>query len=71
MDAGEGPVVDELLPHGELVEAGYVRADALADLIQADRSGRTDRAKEIWHLLTLEEWMRQLRSARSARVGAR
>jgi asparagine synthase (glutamine-hydrolysing) len=54
------PMVDDLLADGELVGAGYVRPDALAQLIRDDRTGRADRAKEIWHLLTLEEWMRQL-----------
>jgi asparagine synthase (glutamine-hydrolysing) len=63
------PMVDDLLMNGELVGRGLVRADALRGLIREDRSGRADRAKEIWHLLTLEEWMRQLHQTQVA--GAR
>jgi asparagine synthase (glutamine-hydrolysing) len=63
------PMVDDLLTNGELVGRGLVRADALRELIREDRSGRADRAKEIWHLLTLEEWMRQLHQVHVA--GAR
>jgi asparagine synthase (glutamine-hydrolysing) len=53
-------MVDDLLPNGVLVNDGYIRRDTLEQLIRSDRSGSEDRSKEIWHLLTLEEWMRQL-----------
>jgi asparagine synthase (glutamine-hydrolysing) len=54
------PMVDDLLADGQLVGGGFVRADAVERMIREDRAGRADRAKEIWHLLTLEEWLRQL-----------
>jgi asparagine synthase (glutamine-hydrolysing) len=53
------PMVDDLLVDGELVRGGFVHADEVTRLVQDDRAGRADRAKEIWHLLTLEEWVRQ------------
>jgi hypothetical protein len=28
-------------------------------MIREDRAGAADRSKEIWQLLTLEEWIRQ------------
>ena len=61
-------MVDDLLPNGVLVNDGYIRRDTLEQLIRSDRSGSEDRSKEIWHLLTLEEWMRQL--GRDTPVGA-
>jgi asparagine synthase (glutamine-hydrolysing) len=62
-------MVNDLLSHGELVGAGFVRPAALQQLVRADRTGRADRAKEIWHLLTLEQWMRQV--AQPQPTGAR
>jgi asparagine synthase (glutamine-hydrolysing) len=53
-------MVDDLLPHGVLVGDGYLHKEGVEQLIEEDRSGAADRSKEIWQLLTLEEWMRQL-----------
>jgi asparagine synthase (glutamine-hydrolysing) len=52
-------MVDDLLPNGELVRRGMVRQAAVERLIREDRAGTADRSKEIWQLLTLEEWIRQ------------
>ncbi len=52
-------MVDDLLPDGELVRMGIVRRAAVERLIADDRAGTADRSKEIWQLLTLEEWVRQ------------
>lgn len=52
-------MVDDLLPNGELVRRGMVRQEAVERLIREDRAGTADRSKEIWQLLTLEEWIRQ------------
>ena len=35
----------------------------LRQLIQDEQAGREDRAKQIWQLLTLELWYRNVRSA--------
>jgi asparagine synthase (glutamine-hydrolysing) len=64
------PVVDDL-SRGRLVDGGFVRPGPLADLIREDRTGKADRAKEIWHLLTLDEWMRQLEPTQSTSGGSR
>jgi asparagine synthase (glutamine-hydrolysing) len=56
-------VVDDMLVGGELVAAGFLRGDALAQLIADDRRGQEDRSKQIWQLLTLELWYRNTRAA--------
>ncbi len=53
-------MVDDVLLDGVLVSDGYIRREPLQRLIADQRAGAADRSKEIWHLLTLEEWMRQL-----------
>ncbi len=47
-------LVDEQLVRGELVDAGFLQRDPLETMIADDRSGREDRSKQIWQLLTLE-----------------
>jgi asparagine synthase (glutamine-hydrolysing) len=56
------PVVDEVLLRGELVSSGFLRKDELEKLVEEERSGREDRSKQIWQLLTLEEWLRNATS---------
>ena len=55
-------VINDVLVGGELVGSGMIRADALRRLIQDEQAGREDRAKQIWQLLTLELWYRNMRS---------
>ncbi len=52
-------MVDDLLPDGQLVRMGMIRRPAVERMIREDRAGTADRSKEIWQLLTLEEWIRQ------------
>jgi len=54
-------MVDDILPHGELVRCGYVKPAYIRNLIDDDRSGRMDYSKEIWHLLTMDYWLRNQR----------
>jgi asparagine synthase (glutamine-hydrolysing) len=56
-------VIRDVLVGGELVRSGMIRKDALMQLISDDRAGREDRSKQIWQLLTLEQWYRNARSA--------
>jgi asparagine synthase (glutamine-hydrolysing) len=56
-------VINDVLVHGELVGSGMIRGGALRQLIQDEQAGREDRAKQIWQLLTLELWYRNVRSA--------
>jgi asparagine synthase (glutamine-hydrolysing) len=57
------PLVAEAVADGELVAAGFVRRDAVHRLISQDAGHSQDRAKHLWHLLTLEFWYRQTRAA--------
>ena len=59
-------MIDAVLPSGELVERGLLRRAAIEELIRADREGVEDRSKELWHLLTLEEWLRQFSTSVTA-----
>lgn len=61
------PVVDDVLMRGELVGSGFIRRPALEQLVAEERTGREDRSKQIWQLLTLELW---LRNATSLGVGS-
>jgi asparagine synthase (glutamine-hydrolysing) len=55
-------VIDDTLVGGMLVELGMIRADSLQRLIREEQAGREDNAKQIWQLLTLEHWYRNVRS---------
>ncbi|MQA79596.1 MAG: asparagine synthase (glutamine-hydrolyzing) [Streptosporangiales bacterium] len=55
-------MVDDDLLSGELARSGFLRRPALARLVDDERSGREDRSKQIWQLLTLETWHRNMRS---------
>jgi asparagine synthase (glutamine-hydrolysing) len=54
-------VIDESLVNGELVATGFLDRSAVRALVDDDRSGREDRSKQIWQLLTLEFWYHQTR----------
>ena len=55
-------VINDVLVRGELVGSGIIRAGALRRLISDEQAGREDHAKQIWQLLTLELWYRNVRS---------
>ena len=55
-------VISDVLVRGELVGSGMIRVGALRRLIHDEQAGREDRAKQIWQLLTLELWYRNVRS---------
>ena len=56
-------LIDDTLLEGELVDTGFLNRSAVRGLVEDDRSGREDRSKQIWQLLTLELWYRQTRTA--------
>jgi asparagine synthase (glutamine-hydrolysing) len=56
-------VIDDVLVRGELVSTGFLRREPLVRLIEDQRSGRRDEAKQIWQLLTLELWYQNARAA--------
>jgi asparagine synthase (glutamine-hydrolysing) len=51
-------LIRDVLIDGELTQCGMVRKDAVLRLVEEDRTGREDRSKQIWQLLTLELWYR-------------
>ncbi|HTX27471.1 MAG TPA: asparagine synthase (glutamine-hydrolyzing) [Streptosporangiaceae bacterium] len=55
-------VINDMLVRGELTGSGMIRSAALNRLIQDERAGREDNAKQIWQLLSLELWYRNARS---------
>jgi asparagine synthase (glutamine-hydrolysing) len=55
-------VIRDELVGGEMVTSGMIRRDALLQLISDEQAGREDRSKQIWQLLTLEQWYRHARS---------
>jgi asparagine synthase (glutamine-hydrolysing) len=56
-------VIDDSLLGGELVSTGFLNRPAVSSLVEEHRSGREDRSKQIWQLLTLEFWYGQTRRA--------
>lgn len=55
-------VIRDVLVGGELVTSGMIRREALMQLIGDELAGREDRSKQIWQLLTLEQWYRNAQS---------
>lgn len=52
------PLVREVVNDGVLVKSGFLQREALQRLVDEDASGQQDRAKHLWHILTLEYWYR-------------
>jgi asparagine synthase (glutamine-hydrolysing) len=52
------PLVAESVADGLLVSSGFLRRDAVLRLMAEDAARTEDRAKHLWHLLTLEFWYR-------------
>ena len=55
-------LVDDILLAGELVGSGFLRREPLQRLVTDQRQGRRDLALQVWQLLTLELWLRGVRS---------
>ena len=56
-------LIDDSLLDGDLVTSGFLNRPAVVSLVEDQRSGREDRSKQIWQLLTLEFWYRHARCA--------
>jgi asparagine synthase (glutamine-hydrolysing) len=56
-------LIGDVLVSGELVDLGLLRRQPLLQLISDERAGRADNAKQIWQLLSMELWYRQVRAA--------
>jgi asparagine synthase (glutamine-hydrolysing) len=57
------PVIDDTLVRGELVGSGFVQQEPLLRMVREQRGGKRDWSKQLWELLTLETWYRNVRSA--------
>jgi len=56
-------LIGDVLVGGELVQAGMLRKQAVLRLIADEQAGRADNAKQIWQLLSMELWYRQVQAA--------
>jgi asparagine synthase (glutamine-hydrolysing) len=56
-------LIGDVLVGGELVQLGLLRKQPLLALIADEQAGREDNAKQIWQLLSMELWYRQVRAA--------
>ena len=49
-----------MLLDGQLVNTGVLQHAGVSRLVEEDRQGRQDRAKQIWQLLSLELWYQRM-----------
>ena len=55
-------LIHDVLVEGELTQSDVIRGEAVRKLIADEQAGREDYAKQIWQLLSLELWYRNVRS---------
>lgn len=53
--------IDDLLVSGELVGSGFLDRETIERQVRDQRVGRRDQSKQLWQLLTLEMWYRDVR----------
>ena len=58
-----GELIDDVLLQGELVSSGFLQAAPLRRMVVEQRAGRSDQSKQLWQLLSMEMWYRNVRSA--------
>ncbi|HEV3381262.1 MAG TPA: asparagine synthase (glutamine-hydrolyzing) [Trebonia sp.] len=56
-------LIGDVLVGGQLTQLGMLRKDQVTRLIADEQAGREDHAKQIWQLLSMELWYRQVRAA--------
>ena len=56
-------VIDDVLLGGHLVAAGVLNTPALLHMVGDLRAGRRDESKQLWQLLSLEMWYRNVTAA--------
>jgi asparagine synthase (glutamine-hydrolysing) len=56
-------LIGDVLVSGELTRLGMLRKEQVNRLIADEQAGREDYAKQIWQLLSMELWYRQVRAA--------
>lgn len=63
-------LIGDVLVGGELVQLGLLRKQPLLALIADEQAGREDNAKQVWQLLSMELWYRQVRAGGVGREAA-
>jgi len=63
-----GPLINDVLLHGQLVSSGFLRLPPLRQMVSDQRSGRRDQSKQLWQLLSMEMWYRSALAAGVAPV---
>ena len=58
-----GSLIDDVLLGGELVSSGFLRRPPLRRMVADQRSGRSDQSKQLWQLLSMELWYRNVTAA--------
>jgi asparagine synthase (glutamine-hydrolysing) len=58
-----GPLIDDVLLEGRLVSSGFLRLPPLRRMVADQRSGRRDQSKQLWQLLSMELWYRNVTAA--------
>lgn len=53
------PLVDDALSADRIAARGLFRPGAVEQIVREQRSGRIERAMQVWQLMTLELWMQQ------------
>jgi asparagine synthase (glutamine-hydrolysing) len=56
-------LIGDVLVNGELIQQGVLDVRRVNRLIADEQAGREDYAKQIWQLLSMELWYRQVRAA--------
>lgn len=57
------PLIDDVLVGGRLVSSGFLRRAPLEQMVADQRNGRRDQSKQLWQLLSMELWYRNVTSA--------
>ena len=57
-----GPLIDDVLLDGDLVSSGFLQPGVVRRMVSDQRSGRRDESKQLWQLLSMELWYRDVRA---------
>jgi asparagine synthase (glutamine-hydrolysing) len=57
-----GPLIDDVLLEGDLVSSGFLQPAVVRQMVTDQRSGRRDESKQLWQLLSMELWYRDVRA---------
>ena len=58
-----GGLIDDVLLDGQLTSSGFLQPAAVRRMVTDQRAGRRDESKQLWQLLSMELWYRNVRAA--------